>query len=106
MTFREALKAKITNVPDITIDLVLAERGLDPVGTYQPTNDEHRKPVDLAHADAILYLVSLPETVKQLDYQLTHRDVDGLLKLRSSLLSKWGESDYGGSEIKDISNLH
>jgi hypothetical protein len=97
MTFREALKAKITNVPDITIDLVLAERGLDPVGTYQPTNDEHRKPVDL---------VSLPETVKQLDYQLTHRDVDGLLKLRSSLLSKWGESDYGGSEIKDISNLH
>lgn len=108
MTNREALQAQIAqSVPQATIELKLAEQGLNPADDYIPTDEANRKGIDLALAGIILYICLSPESVKELDYQLTQRDIEGLMRLRGTLLSKWDEPDpYGVAQITDISDLH
>lgn len=108
-TNREVLQSKVSQrVPQVTLDTVLAERGLNPSGDYDPQVEEQRKAMDLSHADVILYLCTLPKSVKELDYQLTQHDIDALLRLRTGLLDKWEEPDTFGvaAKITDISDLH
>lgn len=109
MTNREALSSKISqHVPQETIDLVIAERGLIPGDQYNPTERENRKAMDLSLADIMLFLCTQPHSVRELDYQLTQQDVDNLLRLRGGLLAKWEEPDEFGTaaQITDISDLH
>lgn len=109
MTNAEALQSKFSqNVPQATIDLALAERGLNPAGDYNPVIEDQRKAMDLSQADVILYFCTLPQSVKELDYQLTQHDIDSWLRLRSGLLDKWDEPDTFGvaALITDISDLH
>jgi len=56
----------------------------------------------------LLYIATLPQSVKELDLQLTQHDIDGLLRLRTGLLAKWDEPDTFGvaAQITDISDLH
>lgn len=108
-TNREALQSKIGHrVPQVTLETVLAERGLIPAGEYNPQVEEQRKAMDLSQADVILYLCTLPKSVKELDLQLTQHDIEGLLRLRSGLLAKWEEPDTFGvaAKITNISDLH
>lgn len=108
-TTREVLQSKIgQSVPQATLDTALAERGLNPADEYVPSDETQRKAMDLSHADILLYVCTLPQSVKELDYQLTQHDIDGLLRLRTGLLAKWDEPDTFGvaAVITDISDLH
>lgn len=94
MTNREALLSKI-NIPvkPGSVTTVLLEQNIIPDEEYTPQNEESRKGVDLALA-ALIFVVALsPDSVKELDYLLTQRSIDGLLKLRKGLLKRWGMPD-------------
>lgn len=98
MTFKEALQAQsefITNVSDGVLDFHLSE--FDLVGSDEYTN-ESRKELDLAFAGLILFLSTQAKSIRELDWQITQQDIGDLLKVRSSLLAKWGVSD--GSQPK------
>ena len=108
-TSSEVLQSKIgQSVPQATLDTALAERGLNPAEDDVPSDENQRTAMDLSQADVILYICSLPQSVKELDYQLTQHDIDGLLRLRTGLLAKWDEPDTFGvaAQITDISDLH
>lgn len=108
MTNREALQAKIgQRVKAASIDLVLLENGLNPLEEYSPTIENNRKSLELAQAELLFLLCTSPDSVKELDFHLTQRDIDKLLKLRSILLKRWGVDDGSGDgpRIESISDL-
>ncbi|MBE8712541.1 DUF6706 family protein [Sphingobacterium hungaricum] len=94
MTNRKALLSKVNfPVKPDTVTTVLLEQNINPEEEYTPQNEESRKGIDLALA-ALIFVVALsPESVKELDFQLTQRSIDGLLKLRRAILKKWGMPD-------------
>lgn len=91
MTIREVLVSKLgVKVPDSTVESVLIERELDGDVEFDVSK---QKSVDLATADLLLFVITQPKSVRELDYLLTQQDADALLKLRKMLLAKWGEED-------------
>ncbi len=91
MTIREVLVSKLgVKVPDSTVESVLIERELDGDVEFDVSK---QKSVDLATADLLLFVITQPKSVRELDYLLTKQDADALLKLRKMLLAKWGEED-------------
>lgn len=110
MTSREALLSKVNfPVKPGSVTTVLLEQGINSEEDYTPEIEESRKGIDLALA-ALIFVVALsPESVKELDYQLTQRSIDGLLKLRRGLLKRWGMPDEmeedNAPRITNISDL-
>lgn len=108
MTNREALISKI-GVPlrPDSVDTALNDEDVNPDGEYLPKDNDCRRGVDLALAALILVLSLSPESVKELDYQLTSRSIAGLLTIRKGLLKKWGVEDEmdDGPVITSVSDL-
>jgi len=108
MTNREALISKI-GIPlrPGSVNTALVDQGVNPDGEYLPQDNDCRRGVDLALAALILVLSLSPESVKELDYQLTSRSIEGLLKIRKGLLKKWGVDDEmdDGPAIISVSDL-
>lgn len=91
MTNREALVSKVgIPVRPNSVTTVLVDENIDPDGEYLPLDKDCRRGVDLALAALILVLSLSPDSVKELDYQITSRSIEGLLKIRKGLLKKMG----------------
>jgi len=102
MTYKEALLAQtaiLDKVPTSAVEFQLVNQGLVPDATY---NTEKLKEVELALAGLILWVITLPKSVSELDYSITRQDGDVLLRLRSAILSKWGVPDEFNPEPKVI----
>lgn len=108
MTNREALISKIgIPVKPSSVTTALTDEGINPDGEYLPITEEGRRGIDLALAALILVLSLSPESVKELDYQITSRSIDGLLNIRKGLLKRWGVKDEmdDGPVITSVSDL-
>ncbi|SMG32203.1 DUF6706 family protein [Sphingobacterium psychroaquaticum] len=108
MTNREALLSDISiRVKPNSVTKVLIDQGVNPDGEYLPQDEQCRRGVDLALAALILVLSLSPESVKELDYQLTSRSIEGLLKIRKGILKRWGVEDEmdDSATITSISDL-
>lgn len=93
--------------PSATVDIILEEHGLDPSETRVGSNQEQTKALDLSRAGLIDFLLTLPKSVKELDYQLTQQDADALEALRRRLLLRWGIDETPvESGFVDLSNTH
>lgn len=94
-------------VPDATVDNIIKEHGLDPSDTRVVSDVEQTKAMDLSRAGLFDFLITLPKTVRELDYQVTQQDADALSDLRKRILAKWGiiEGNSDSSFI-DLSNTH
>lgn len=91
MTVREVLVSKLgVKIPSNTVESVLIEHELNGDSEFDVSK---QKSVDLATADLLLFVITRPKAVRELDYLLTQQDADALLKLRKMLLAKWGEED-------------
>lgn len=108
MTIKEVIKSQFGyKIPDVTLNTAIAEQGLNSDDERIPTSIEQNKGIDLAKADLLDFLITLPKTVRELDYQITQQDADALLHMRRRLLAKWGEDDTPEeSRFVDISNTH
>ena len=107
-TVKEVIRAALGyQISDATVDISIQERGLNPEDTRNINNNEQTKSIDLIKADLIDFLLTLPKSVKELDYQFTQQDSDALETLRRRLLAKWGIDDTPSeSSFIDISNTH
>lgn len=93
--------------PDATVDMILVENGMDPVAEREPQNQDQTKALDLSRAGLIDFLLTLPKSVKELDYQMTQQDADALEALRRRLLLRWGiDESPSDSGFVDLSNTH
>lgn len=93
--------------PDATVEMMLAENGLDPVAEREPQNQDQTKALDLSRVGLIDFLLTRPKSVKELDYQLTQQDATALEALRRRLLLRWGIDETPvTSGFVDISNTH
>ncbi len=93
MTNLEALRessAIFANIPDGKLYFQLARQNLAPAEDYNPEND---KQIDLATAGLLLFVATQPQSVKELDYQITNVSASDLLAIRSGILSKYGIAD-------------
>lgn len=93
MTNLQALQAEIIgrDIPAITLELSLLKVGLSSDDNYiVPDNIEK---VETALAGLITTIALSPKSVQELDYQLTDRDVDELLKLRLIIIKRYGLVD-------------
>lgn len=87
MTNLEVLQSRIgQSLPINTLESNLISQGLNPTENYDPKNN---KTIDLALIDCIAFIMTLPQSVKELDYQLTQQSIDGLMTLISYICSKW-----------------
>jgi hypothetical protein len=86
MTNLEAIKGKL-NYPlsENSFILALEDRGLKSVGIYTKS-----QAFDLAYADAITTLVTVPN-VTEGGYQVSLTDKESLLKLADGIYKKYGE---------------
>lgn len=103
MTNLEALKAQsviLSSVPDNILEFQLEDQGLTANDTYVKDN---RKAIDLAFASLILYVSSQATSLRELDWAITNVSMADLLKLRASLLNKWGISDGMSPTIRGVS---
>jgi len=92
MTNLQALQAKLNrSLPALTLELALLEAGLDASAEYVVA--DNIKPVEIALAGLILTIASAPKSVKELDYQVTEHEMEGLLKIRSIILKRYGLPD-------------
>src|SRR5690606_40742400 len=107
-TVKEVLKAQLGyKIPDATLDVIIAERGLQADAERDTSNEEQSRAIDLSRADAIDFLIMQPKSVKELDYQITQQDADALLAVRRRLLWKWGIDDTPEETLfVDLSNTH
>ena len=107
-TVKEVIKASLGyDIPNATIDILIEERGLSSNDNRDKSNEEQNKSIDLVKADLIDFLLTLPKSVKELDYQITQQDADTLLSLRRRILNRWGLDDSSNeSSFVDISNTH
>lgn len=100
MTIKEALQAQsefISNISDGVLDFHLSEMELVGSEEYTP---EDRRSIDLAFAGLILFVSMQPASIRELDWQITNQSVGDLLKIRKSLLAKWGISDGSQPTIR------
>lgn len=100
MTIEEALQAQaefISNLPSGVITFHLNEMNLVGSDVYSSAN---RREIDLAYAGLILYTSLQPKSIRELDWQITNQDIKDLLKVRSTLLAKWGVSDNSQPKIR------
>lgn len=103
-TVKEVIKASLGyQIPDATVEIAIIERGLQPEEVRDTSNYEQTKGIDLIKADLIDFLLTLPKSVKELDYQITQQDAAALMDVKSRLLAKWG---VGSRSFIDISNTH
>lgn len=93
--------------PDATVNTILGEHGLAVDAPRDTSNQDQTKALDLSRADLIDFLLTLPKSVKELDYQLTQQDADALVAMRRRLLLKWGIDETPvESGFVDLSNTH
>lgn len=93
--------------PNATIEMALTENGLNPNDERDANDGDQNKAMDMSRASLIDFLITLPKSVRELDYQITQQDVDALLSMRKRLLSKWGASEPSGeSSFVDLTNTH
>jgi len=94
-------------IPDATVENIIKEHGLDPGDARVVSNSEQTKAMDLSRAGIIDFLITLPKTVRELDYQVTQQDADALADLRKRILTRHGIlEDSGLRSFTDISNTH
>lgn len=108
MTIKEVIKSQFGyKIPDATLVTAISEQGLNADDERISSDQKQSKSIDLAKANLIDFLVTLPKTVRELDYQITQQDADALLAVRRRLLAKWGEDDSPDqSSFRDLSNTH
>lgn len=88
MTNLEVLKGSISaSFTDNQLSVLLVKIGLEPTQIY---TIENQKKIDLATIEAIIYLMSTSQSVRELDYQVTQRTFDELQGLINVLYAKWG----------------
>lgn len=94
-------------IPDATVDNIIKEHGLNPSDVRDTAIEEQTKAMDLSRAGLIDFLITLPKTVRELDYQVTQQDADALADVRRRILAKHGIVEDGGvGGFTDISNTH
>lgn len=102
MTNLEAIKASIGGnypVDDASFIMALEGVGIDPYGTYLAG-----KAYDMALIALIDSLIAGASRISEGGYTV-EINTDGLLRLRSLLLGKWGLVDYSRPVLRDQTNL-
>lgn len=88
----QALQAKLNrSLPAIALELALQEEGLEATADYVAA--DNKRPVEIALAGLIYTVALAPKSVRELDYQVTEHDLDGLLKLRQIIIVRYGLVD-------------
>lgn len=105
---KEVLRASMGyKFPDATVTLILEEHGLAPDAPRESGNIDQTKSMDLSRAALLDFLITLPKSVRELDYQITQQDADALSDMRRRILAKWGIIEpVGDSGFVDLSNTH
>ena len=107
VSVKEVIVSRIGyKIPDATVDNIIKEHGLDPEDTRVVSNNEQTKAMDLSRADLIDFLITLPKTIRELDYQITQQDASALNDVRNRILGNYGLADNVDSGFVDISNTH
>jgi len=92
---------------DATVETVLVENGLNANDVRLPLDKDQTKALDLSRVGLIDFLLTLPKSVKELDFQMTQQDAEALENLRRRLLLRYGIDEVtSDSGFIDISNTH
>lgn len=107
VSVKEVIVSRIGyKIPDATVDNIIKEHGLNPSDTRVVSNKEQTKAMDLSRADLIDFLITLPKSVRELDYQITQQDAASLADVRNRILAIYGISQQIDSGFVDLSNTH
>lgn len=91
MTNREAVKGMIGfPIPDSVLDARAGLVGIDLNIEYNPRDS---KIIARFSANLLLYVAQSPESIREIDWQITNRSVDDLMKLRKYILADNGIVD-------------
>lgn len=104
MTNLEALRLQSTiikSIPDDVLEFQLSSNDLTGSGTYEKDN---LKSIELSFAGLLLFVATQPQSVKELDYQITNVSAGDLLAIRSGILRKYGIPDNMSPFRDNITN--
>lgn len=102
MTNIEALRAQsaiLANIPDSVLEFQLEDYSLEKDQEYVR---ENRRAIDLAFAGLILFISTQTTSLRELDWAVTNVSMADLLKLRASILKKWGVRDETVATIRGV----
>jgi|GEM_PF-4138051 len=93
MTYKEAILSQTAifgKLPESAIEFQLARQGLDADDPY--SEDKSKEFVNVIKG-LILWVMSLPKSVSELDYSITMQDIDGLKEVFALLCDMYGIPD-------------
>lgn len=91
MTNREAVKGIIGfPIPDTVLDTRAELVGIALDDTY---DIKFKKKIVAFSASLLLYIAQTPASIREIDWQITNRSIDDLLKLRKAILAEHGIPD-------------